>query len=219
MDVKYIFILSLLLYPAIGLVLGYLTRNTPILRRCIMIPIFVIGTIAIIASFFGLSTIHTEIDFVLYASVYLSLSLGMWYVFFKKSRILAAILMLIIYLSGYAFSLALPLVGDIAPKTAIRLGDDIVYKERALDAEFAGKQVEIFKVYHNFFEKRIAIRVYKNDAPAFVNDMLEVRYSHEQRKVYLSIPDDKEKYIYTFHEKFDVNWTDSIDVTQSYIIP
>lgn len=153
MDAKFIFILSLLLYPALGLLLGYLTRNTPILRKCIMIPIFVIGLIAIIASFFGLSTINTKINFILYTSVYLSLSLGLWYIFFKRSRILAALIMLVIYPVGYVFSLALPLMGDITPQNIVKLDNDLIYKERSIDAKFAGKQIEIFRVYHNFFEK------------------------------------------------------------------
>lgn len=212
MDVKYIFILSLLLYPALGLILGYATRNHPLVRRLLIVPIFVVGTIAIVAGIFGFSTTSIGVDFVLYASVYLSISLGLWYIFFKKSRILAAILMLILYCAGYVFSLALPLTGDIVPKIAIRLGDDIIYKERFVPADYAGREVEVFKVYHRFFEKRILSKTYLDEAPAFVNDTLVVRYSPENKKIYLSIPQGVDKYTYTFHQNFNLNWVDSLNL-------
>lgn len=212
MDVKYIFILSLLLYPLLGLFLGYLTRDYTRLRRGIIFSILVVAIIAIVAGIFGVSTIYTGVDFILYSSFYLSLSFGLWYIYFKKSRVLAALIMLAIYFVGFIFSLALPLAGDIAPKTVIRLDDHYIYKEMAVDSEYAGKQVEVFKVYNNFFEKRIVNIIYYDDAPAFVTDTLALDYQPQKHKLYLSIPQDEEKYMYTFHEKFNVNWVDSLDL-------
>lgn len=212
MDVKFIFILSLLLYPVLGLFLGYITRNTPKIRKAITIPIFIIGTIAIIAGVIGFSTVYTGFDFILYTSIYLSLSWVLWYIFFKKSRILAAFIMLVVFILGYSFSLALPFIGDIAPKTVIRLDDNFIYKERPISADYAGKQVEIFKVYGNFFEKCVFVNDYLDESPAFVVDTLSVKYIPENRKVILSIPQDVEKLMYTFHENFDQNWTDTLDL-------
>lgn len=210
MDSFYIVTYSLLLFPLLGLFLGYLTRNHPLLRRCILIPVFVIATFAIIAGLMGFSTTNNNIDLILYSSLYLSISLGLWYIFFKKSRVLAAILMFVIYLGGYIFSLALPLTGDIMPKITIRLDDKTIYKETVLPSEYRGKQIEIFRVYNNFFEKRIFVKKYFDNAPCFVNDALSIDYKPEEMKLYLSIPKDESKYMYIFHENFDTQWRDTL---------
>lgn len=213
MDSVYILTYSLLLFPLLGLFLGYTTRNYPLIRRCILIPIFAIATIAIIAGTLGFSTIYTNVDWVLYSSLYLSISLGLWYIFFKKSRILAAVLMFAIYIIGYVFSLALPLTGDIMPKIVLRLDENTIYKETVIPSEYRGKQIEIYKVYNNFFEKRRIVKRYYDTAPCFVNDTLTINYLPQGQKLYLSIPQDESKYMYIFHENFDPLWKDSIDLS------
>lgn len=212
MNSVHIVTFSLLLFPLLGLFLGYLTRNHHIIRRCILFPIFAIASIAIIAGILGISTIYTNIDLILYSSLYLSISLGLWYIFFKKSRILAATLMIVIYACGYLFSLALPLTGDIMPKIIIRLDENTIYKETVLPAEYRGKQIEIFKVYNNFFEKKILAKTYYDTAPCFVNDTLSIDYEPKLQKLYLSIPTDESKYLYIFHKNFDLNWKDTLDL-------
>lgn len=214
MDSIYIVTYSLLLFPLLGLFLGYSTRNHPLVRRCILIPIFVIATIAIIAGIMGFSTTNNNVDLILYSSLYLSISLGLWYIFFKKSRVLAAILMFVIYLGGYVFSLALPLTGDIMPKITVRLDDKTIYKETVIPSEYRGKQIEIFRVYNNFFEKRTFVKQYYDTAPCFINDTLVIDYNPTETKLYLSIPKNESKYMYIFHENFDTQWRDTLDLKQ-----
>lgn len=206
----YIVTFSLLLFPSLGLFLGYITRNHPIIRRCIVYPIFLIAMVAIIAGILGLSTIHIGMDLILYSSLYLSISLVLWYIFFKKSRVLATLLMLIIYTFGYIFSLVLPLTSDLVPKVIVRLDENTIYKEYSTYSEYSGKEVEIYRVYGNLFEKKIFIKSYYDEAPAFVNDTLKLNYKPEEKELILSIPDDENKYMYTFHKNFDKNWKDTI---------
>lgn len=212
MSPLYIVTFSLLLFPILGLIFGYLTRNKPILRRAIVYPILIIASIAIIAGVFGLSTTHIGLDLILYSSFYFSLSLGLWYIFFKKSRILAAFLMFIIFLSGYLFSLALPFSNDLIPKVSIQIDDNLIYKESTLAAKYGAKQIEIFKTYANIFEKRIFSKTYTDQAPALINDTLTISYNPQKGELILSIPKEQDKYMYTFHEKFDSSWTDTLQI-------
>lgn len=119
--------------------------------------------------------------------------------------------MLVIYALGYLFSLTLPLTGDIMPKVVVRLDKETVYKETVLPAEYRGKQIELFKVYGNFFEKRILVKRYYDTAPCFVNDALKISYKPEDGKIILSIPQDESKYMYMFHKNFDRNWKDTLE--------
>ena len=206
----YIVTFSLLLFPLLGLVLGYLTRNNPLVRRCIISPIFVIAIVAIIAGILGFSTTNTSVDLILYSSLYLSVSLIMWYIYFKKSRILAALFMLIIYGCGYLFSLVLPLTGDLMPKVVLKLDEQTIYKETILSSKYRAKQVEIYKVYSNFLEKRVQAKVYYDESPAFVDETLSIDYKPKEGHLILSMPDDNSNYLYTFHKRFNVNWRDTI---------
>lgn len=212
MSPLYIVTFSLLLFPLLGLIFGYLTRNTPLIRKAIVYPIFLIATIAIIAGIFGFSTTHIGLDLILYSSLYFSISLLLWYIFFRKSRILAAILMLIIYSGGYIFSLVLPLTSELIPKVTLKIDEDLIYKETSISSRYSAKHIEIFKTYANFFEKCIYTKTYYDEAPAFVNDILSVKYNASQEELILSIPKERDKYMYTFHEKFDPQWTDTLKI-------
>ena len=214
MSPQYIVTFSLLLFPILGLIFGYLTRDRPILRKAIAYPIFVIATIAIIAGISGFSTIHIGLDFILYSSLYFSISLGLWYIFFKKSRILAALLMLSIYLCGYIFSLILPFSSDLIPKVVVQIDDNLIYKESTLSSKYNAKHIEVFKTYANIFEKRIFSKTYYDEAPAFVNDTLKLNYIRSKKELILSIPQEEDKHIYTFHENFDTQWTDTLRINE-----
>lgn len=212
MDVRYILTLSFLIYPLFGLFLGYLTRDKPKLRYGILVSITTISFITIIGGIFGISTIYTWVNFMLYSAVYLSLATIFWYIFFKHSKILAAFLILTLYCVGFIFSLALPLTSELVPKVSVRLSKDLLYKETPINSTFAGKRIEVYKVYGDFLEKRISSKEYQDIAPAFINDTLNVKYSPDHKKLYLSIPQKPDKYIYTFHKNFDPNWRDTISL-------
>lgn len=123
--------------------------------------------------------------------------------------------MFAIYLCGYVFSLALPLTGDIMPKIILRLDENTIYKETVIPSEYRGKQIEIYKVYNNFFEKRSVVKRYYDTAPCFVNDTLSLNYAPRDNKLYLSIPQDESKFLYIFHENFDPVWKDTINISTS----
>ena len=122
---------------------------------------------------------------------------------------------MIVFYLGYLFSLTLPLTGDLMPKVVLKLDKETVYKESVLPAEYRGKQIEIFKVYANFFEKRILVKRYYDTAPCFASGALKIEYNTNKNEIYLSMPSDQSDYMYTFHQNFDLHWRDTLKLNNA----
>jgi hypothetical protein len=191
-----IILIAIWTFPILTLILVRLTRkNTRLEKRLIKIALG-ITFLTIFGLIFNVSSTIKELDWVLVTSIYFSICLILWTVYYftnKTVKILAVISMFFVFGSGYlSGSIGIIGVGFVvgAYDTSYEksLGDGLIYKETPIGnavADYRGKKVEIYKTikWLPIIEWRILHREYYNLIT--YGETLNVDYRPKIKTIYL----------------------------------
>lgn len=192
-----IILISLWTYPIITLVLARLTKNRFTFRKRLIKLTLIVTGLSIIGLITNISTTIKAVDWILVTSIYFSVCLFLWLIYFHKNRILkvfAIIGMVGVYSLGYISGTVGALgVGFVSAEYDTNVekwvGNGLIYKETTLGnaiSDYRGKRVEIFKTISWFpiLEWRILHKEYYNFI-TYGND-LNVDYHPDTKTIYLS---------------------------------
>jgi len=216
-DAWIIIILGLWIYPILGYFVIRMTKNKPLAKKIIFLIISIVFGVTLIGLLTNISTTLDELDWWFISSIYLSISVLLWWCAFRKNKVLKGfgiVLMVIIfgfgYLSGTIGALGVGfVVGEYECDYRVNLGNGIIYKEFALGnaiSDYRGKRVEVFKSLPWFplIEWRIKKMDYHNVLPYLRR--LYVTFKPEEKKIFLWTIDKRWK-----KEKLEY-WSASLDL-------
>jgi hypothetical protein len=198
MIVFLIILIAIWTFPILTLILVRLTRNNARWKKRIIKIVLGITSLTILGLVFNFSTTIKELDWILVTSVYFSICLILWVVFFftnKIVKVLATIAMILVfgfgYLSGTIGFIGVGFVVGAYDTTYEKwLGDGLIYKETPIGnaiADYRGKRIEIYKTisWLPIIEWRIMHREYYNWITYGNN--LNVDYRANDKAIYLNV--------------------------------
>src|ERR1051325_11625938 len=157
-----------------------------------------LGMVAVFGILTNVSTTLSAIDWILISSIYFSVSLLLWILYFKQQiiySVIAGLGMVAVFGIGYLSStigwLGLGfVVGEFTTENEQWLGDGLIYKEITLGnaiADYRGKRVEIDKTisWLPILEWRVKTKEYYNVITYMIKP-LTVEYKPSEEKIYLS---------------------------------
>jgi len=191
----YIILAALWIYPVLGLVIVWLTRNKPPYLKKITLILFTVSALCMTGVATHISTTLYAIDWFLISLIYLTMMILLsLFIFMKRIwvKITGILLMIIISTTGYIMgSIGIIgigfIVGEFVPDKEIMFENGIIYKESMLGnavSDKKGRLVEVYKTiaWFPFIEWRISSKKYDN-----YMETLHVEYSERYGKVYLSV--------------------------------
>lgn len=215
MDASLIIIFGLWIYPIAGVLLFYLTKNNPKIQKRIVYIVFLFSGITILGLLTNISTTITTLDWILVSSIYLTISLVLWWTQFQQNKFLKIIGLIALslvfgigYLSGTVGALGVGfVVAEFDSDTEVWLGDGYIYKESSLGnaiSDYRGKRVEIYKTF-----SWLPIIEYRSQKKEYYNivtycNKLNLDYKPKENKLYLSASMNWGK------EKQIQNWADTL---------
>jgi hypothetical protein len=213
-----IILLGLWAYPIISLLLIQFTKKRLSLRK----PVFVVSSVLTLLALFGLltniSTTLSELDWVIFSTIYFTISLVLVWTQFQKNKLLKVlgfIAMFIVfafgYLSGTIGALGVGfVVGEYDTEYEKWLGNGIIYKESLLGnaiSDHRGKKVELYKTitWLPFIEWKIQEKTY-TEYVRCMSTPSTINFNSKDNKVYIygsMWSEQDEKHIY---------WNDTLTV-------
>ena len=192
-----VILVALWTYPILTLFLARLTTNKITFRKRLIKLTLIVTGLSIIGLITNISTTIKAVDWILVTSIYFSVCLFLWLIYYHKNKflkVLAIIVMVVVYSLGYFLGSVGALgVGFVSAEYDTNaekwIGNGLIYKETTLGnaiSDYRGKRVEIYKTISWFpiIEWRILNKEYYNII-TYRND-LNVDYHSDTKTIYLS---------------------------------
>ena len=189
----------LLAYPIIAFFIISLTQSNIRLGKIIFFVLLGLTVLVLLASFNRVSTIYLTLNWVLGLTIYLFISVILWWLKFKENIYLKIISVIgIIFVFGFGVFLGLfaTYTYFIDMPREQKFSDGLIYREYTLGhatTENRGKHVEIYQIVHwlPIIETFVQEKTYNsliryNSGEENYENKLTVNYAPNTNKIYLS---------------------------------
>lgn len=210
-----IILFALWAYPVISLIILWQTKNKPAVRKGVFYVTFILTGISLLGLLTNISTTLSVIDWILVTSIYLSVSLVLWWTQFQTKKLLkisGVIIMVFIfgigYISGSIGALGIGfVVATEEPVSEKWLGDGLIYKQFSQGIAFdekRGVRVEIYKTipWMPIIEWQAQKKEYENRL--IRDNKINVDYNPTDKRLYLSAT------LFLSDDKNSESWSDTL---------
>lgn len=210
---------ALWIYPIAAYFLLRQASRKPKARKYLFIAVPTVAIITILGWLTNVSTTLSVFDWFCVTSIYLSICLLLWYLWFQSNRIVKGIgivamvvTFIVGYLAGTIGVLGIGFVtGSYDTDRESWLGDGLIYKESILGnaiSDYRGKKVEVYRTLNwlPVIEWRIQHKEYYNSITYLTP--LTVDYIAAEKKLLLSAFAEPNGQL--------VNWTDTLQLNGRY---
>ena len=216
-----IILIVLWTYPIVSLILLRLTKNKPTIRKRIFNVSFILTGLSFFSLLTNISTTLSQLDWVLFSSIYFSTSLVLWWTQFqinKPLKIIGVFIMIFTFGLGYILGTVGVLgvdfiVDEFNTPTQEYLGDGLIYKESSLENGihyFRGKRVEIYRTISWFPIIEWRIRKKEYFSLFSPGSHLKADYRPTEKKIFLSLYTCKK----WSQDLQKTNWSDTLNLGQ-----
>lgn len=203
MNIFFIVITALWICPFLSYIIYQLTKGKPVLLKRVLWSLIVLDLLAIVGMRVGVSTLSTEINWVIITTIYLTISLLFWILQDHKNKLIKVttiILMLFAFFFGMsagsigALGTAF-ILGEYEAKMSKKITASLTYTEFTLGNalnDYRGKRIEIAKKIAFFpVLQYLIVKKEYYDINAYAHE-LNVNYSQDKNILVLSTWNNKD---------------------------